>query len=162
MVVLCEPEIAAGPVGRLPTAFSAWLTGDGPSDRIDGRTLSPGGFKAFEHRWALAQAFEFHQELGKERVEARTHELAGQLKEGLASISGVVLHTPRPPELSAGIVAFDIDAMAPQTAVNRLRERRIVASVAPYATPHVRLTPSIRNSLQEVEVVLREVHALAT
>lgn len=141
--------------------FQAWISGGQPPDRIDGRTLSPGGFKDFEHRWALAEAFHWHQELGKGRIQARTHELAAQLKAGLAGIPGVILRTPRSEALSAGIVAFDVDGMDPQAAVGRLRDRNIVASVAPYATRHVRLTPSIRNTPQEVEIVLREVRGLA-
>jgi selenocysteine lyase/cysteine desulfurase len=141
--------------------WNAWLQRAEAPERVDGRTLTPGGFKAFEHQWALAQAFELHQDLGKKRVAERTHELAAQLKEGLAGAPGVLLQTPRSNHLSAGIVAFDIDGMNPQAVVDRLRERGVIASVAPYATPHVRLTPSIRNSSREVEAVLREVRALA-
>jgi isopenicillin-N epimerase len=44
--------------------------------------------------------------------------------------------------------------------VARLRERRIIASVAPYAVPHVRLTPCFRNTPAEIETVLQEVRAL--
>lgn len=141
--------------------WAAWLEGREPSGGVDGRTLTPGGFKPFEHQWALAEAFAFHREIGRGRVAERTAELAGQLKEGLAGIRGVTLRTPRSSDLSAGIVSFDIDGLDAQGAVNRLRDRGIVASAAPYAVQHVRLTPSIRNSPQEVERALREVHALA-
>ena len=44
--------------------------------------------------------------------------------------------------------------------MRRLRERRIVASVAPYAVPRVRLTPCVQNTPAEIEAVLREIHAL--
>lgn len=140
--------------------FDAWISGrDGP-ERIDGQTFTPGGFKPFEHQWALAQAFELHEELGKDRVQARTEELAGRLKAGLARTPGVRLRTPRAPALSAGIVAFDVDGLDPQGVVNRLRERNVVASVAPYRTRHVRLTPSIRNTPEEVDVAVAEVARL--
>jgi hypothetical protein len=36
-----------------------------------GALFEPGGFHAVEHRWALAEAFQFHQELGKVAVAAR-------------------------------------------------------------------------------------------
>jgi selenocysteine lyase/cysteine desulfurase len=52
--------------------------------------------------------------------------------------------------------------MAPAAVVRHLRERRIIASVAPYATPHVRLTPSICNSPAEIETVLRELRTLTS
>ena len=154
-----EPTIPSFMDGE---SWEAWFTGTEPAGPTTGSRMSPGGFKAFEHQWALTQAFEFHQRIGKARVTARTHELARQLKEGLAGLPHVVLHTPRADNLSAGIVSFDIDGLSPGAAVSRLRERRIIASVAPYAVPHVRLTPCFRNTPAEIEAVLQEVRALAS
>ena len=142
-------------------AFNAWIEGREPEGAIDAETITPGGFKAFEHLWSLPEAFAFHTGIGKARVAERTHALASQLKEGLAAAPGVTLHTPLAPELSAGIVAFDIDGADPHAAVRSLRQRGVVASVAPYATQHVRLTPSIRNSEQEVETAIAAVRAVA-
>jgi hypothetical protein len=45
--------------------------------------------------------------------------------------------------------------------VDRLRKRQVAASVAPYATPHVRFSPSVRNSPEEIETVLALLHDLA-
>ncbi|HYD86316.1 MAG TPA: aminotransferase class V-fold PLP-dependent enzyme [Vitreimonas sp.] len=141
--------------------FDAWITGREPGAGASGARASPGGFKAFEHRWALPEAFALHDALGKDRVEARTHELASQLKEGLRGIDGVTLATPLAPELSAGIVSFDIDGASPDAIVSRLRDRRIVASAAPYARPWVRLTPSIRNTPAEIDAALSAVRELS-
>jgi selenocysteine lyase/cysteine desulfurase len=69
----------------------------------------------------------------------------------------VRLVTPMAPELSAGIVSFDIAEMSPNAVVRELRERRIVASVAPYARPHVRLTPAIVNTPAEIDFALEEI-----
>ena len=69
-------------------------------------------------------------------------------------IAHVRLVTPRAPELSAGIVSFDIEGFTPNAATKRLREHRIVASVAPYARPHVRLTPAITNTPAEIDYAL--------
>jgi isopenicillin-N epimerase len=44
--------------------------------------------------------------------------------------------------------------------VQRLRDRRIIASVTPYATPFARLTPSIRNTEEEIELALDAVRSL--
>ncbi|HET6469128.1 MAG TPA: aminotransferase class V-fold PLP-dependent enzyme, partial [Geminicoccaceae bacterium] len=93
--------------------WHAWLTDSDPEGPTTASAMTPGGFKAFEHRWALAPAFAFHQEIGKGRVAARTHELAGQLKEGLATMPPVTLHTPRADALSAGIVSFDVAGWSP-------------------------------------------------
>jgi isopenicillin-N epimerase len=142
-------------------AFNAWIEGREPEGPIDAETITPGGFKAFEHLWSLPEAFAFHGEIGKARVAERTHGLAGQLKEGLANAPGVVLRTPRDPGLSAGIVAFDVDGADPHAVVRSLRREGIVASVAPYASQHVRLTPSIRNSPEEVDAAIAAVRSIA-
>ena len=143
------------------STWEAWFSGTEPAGPTTGSRMTPGGYKAFEHQWALTQAFSFHQSIGKARVAARTYELARQLKEGLASMPHVSLHTPHPDSLSAGIVSFDVQGLSPSAAVMRLRERRIIASVAPYAVPHVRLTPCLANTFQEIETVLQEVRSLA-
>jgi|tagenome__1003787_1003787.scaffolds.fasta_scaffold20909140_3 selenocysteine lyase/cysteine desulfurase len=142
--------------------WQAWFSGTEPAGPTTGSRMTPGGYKAFEHLWALPQAFAFHQESGKTRVAERTHELAGHLKDGLAAMSHVALQTPRSNELSAGIVSFDVAGFSPAAVVRHLRERRIVASVAPYAVPHVRLTPCVQNTRAEIATVLRELQALAS
>jgi isopenicillin-N epimerase len=138
----------------------AWLNGTSVTERTDGRRMSPGGFKPFEHQWAITEAFALHQEIGKARIAARTHELARQLKEGLRQMKHVTLQTPMATELSSGIVCFDIDRMNPFAAVRRLRRQHIIATVTPYAERHVRLAPCIRNSPAEIEVVLRAIREL--
>jgi isopenicillin-N epimerase len=100
--------------------------------------------------------------IGKARVAERTRELAGQLKDELRAMPHVTLHTPRLDKLSAGIVSFDVEGLSPAAVVKRLRERRIIASVAPYAVPHVRLTPCIQNTPAEIDTVLQEVRALVS
>ncbi|OGB23592.1 MAG: hypothetical protein A3I66_24015 [Burkholderiales bacterium RIFCSPLOWO2_02_FULL_57_36] len=139
---------------------NAWMTGTDVNGRTDGRRMSPGGFKPFEHQWAITEAFALHREIGKARIASRTHELARQLKEGLKGMKHITLRTPLADTLSAGIVCFDVNKMNPFAAVNRLRKRHVIATVTPYAVRYVRLAPSIRNSPAEVEAVLREVHAL--
>lgn len=142
--------------------FNAWLEQrHEPPGINNGSRMTPGGFKAFEHRWALTQAFELHQQLAKNRVASRTHELALALKEALTEISGVVVRTPRDSTLSAGIVSFDVEGSSPKQVVSLLRQQNIIASVAPYATPHVRLTPSIRNSELEVQEVANAMRRVA-
>lgn len=122
--------------------------------------MSPGGFHAFEHRWALAEAFEFHAGVGRERISARTHELARRCKEGLRGMRHVTLWTPMEPELSSGIVCFEVAGLDPSTAVARLDERGIRATVTPYARVLVRFGPSILNTPEEIDRALEAVDAL--
>lgn len=159
---------AAGWKRVLPTVPSfidagtheAWLAGDEVEGRTDGRRMSPGGFKPFEHQWALPAAFAFCEAIGKSRIAERTHALATQLKEGLAKMRRVRLRTPMDAARSAGIVCFDIEGMSPWSAVERLEAHGLVATVTPYATRHVRLGPSIRNTPEEVDRALRAVRAI--
>lgn len=119
---------------------------------------SPGGFHAFEHRWALSEAFAFHEEIGKARVEARIRELALQLKEGLRKMPRARLHTPIAGELSAGIVAFDFEGRDAEEVVDRLRRQGIVLARAPYGLRCIRASPSLMNSPEEMERTLRALH----
>jgi isopenicillin-N epimerase len=141
-------------------AYKNW-TGDGPSQPVPPAALmTPGGFHSFEHRWALSDAFRFHQAIGKARVTNRIHELNTQVKAELARMPRVTLRTPQPTELSAGIVCFEVDGWEPYEAVDRLRERKIMASVTPYATRYIRLAPSLLTLSEDIDRALREVHAL--
>jgi hypothetical protein len=49
-----------------------------------GSLFTPGGYHSFEHRWALADAFDFQRGLGPEQVAERVTTLATRLKDGLA------------------------------------------------------------------------------
>lgn len=142
-------------------SWSAWIAGREPAGPANAARMTPGGFKPYEHQWALAQTFAFHESIGPDRIQARTEELAAQLKEGLVRMPHVTLHTPLRPELSAGIVSFDVRGLSPDAAVGLLRQRGIVASVAPYAVRHVRLTPCIYNSPADIEQALAAVRLLA-
>jgi selenocysteine lyase/cysteine desulfurase len=142
-------------------AYGSWLEGVPPRAVAAARLNTPGGFHSFEHRWAVAEAFRFHERIGKARVAARIHELNRQLKEGLAAMPRITLHTPPGDDLSAGIVCFEVAGMDPHEAVERLGTRRVIGSVTPYATRYVRLAPCILNSPEEVEAALRAVRGLA-
>jgi selenocysteine lyase/cysteine desulfurase len=149
-------------------AIGAWIGGRSPggsgsrSASLPGAALfEPGGFHAFEHRWALAEAFRFHLELGKAAVAARTLQLATRLKAALAAIPRVRLVTPRAPELSAGIVCLDVGDRRPDEVAAALRRQGILASVTPYADPHLRLGPSIVTSEADVDAAVRAIHGLA-
>ncbi len=133
-----------------------------PLDQVPAAAMmTPGGFHSFEHRWALAQAFEMHRELGRERVAARIAELNTRCKQGLAALRKVKLHTPMAQELSAGIICFEVDGLAPAEVVKRLHAQRVVASVTPpfYEPPYARLAPSLLTLEADVD---RAVEAVAS
>ncbi|GGD33434.1 class V aminotransferase [Pseudoxanthomonas indica] len=142
-------------------SYVAWTEDRPPSGANNAARMSPGGFHAYEHQWAAAAAFRMHGQMGKTRVASRIASLNDQLKAGLAGIPKVKMHTPRSPALSAGLVAFEIEGMAPQDVVKQLLAKRIIASTSPYAVPYARLAPSLVNSPAEVDEALAAVRSLA-
>jgi selenocysteine lyase/cysteine desulfurase len=125
--------------------------GDDPGPRF-----TPGGWHSFEHRWALAEAFDAWPADAPERIAA----LATRLKDGLAELPHVRLVTPRDPAVSAGIVCFEVDGMDAATVVARLGERRIRASVTPYAVEYARLGTSLHVDAADVDAAVSSVKAL--
>ncbi len=140
--------------------FGAWLTGAEVKAPMQAAWISPGGFHVFEYEWALPSAFDFHKRIGRTRIAERIHALNDQMKEGLAKIKHVKLHTPRGNKLSSGLICFEVEKMKSEEVVKRLLEKRIVASVAPYKTSYARLAPSLLNTPEEIETTLRQIQTL--
>ena len=128
--------------------------GSGP-----GATHTPGGYHSFEHRWALADAFALHAKIGPDRIQARIHSLATRLKDGLAETPGITLKTPRDPALSAGLTCCLRGDEDPRTTVARLRDRKVLASVTPYATPYVRFGTGLFSGEADVDAAVDALRA---
>ena len=164
-IVWGKTEAWKNHAGLIPSfewaALEAWMHGKTPDTLPPGPRTSPGGFHAYEHRWALAEAFRFHQQIGKARVSQRIHELGKRCREGLAAIPKVKLHTPLSRALSSGITCFEIDGLPPKAIVERLLERKIVASDSPYLTSYARLTPGLLNTPEEVDHAVAQVKEIA-
>ena len=139
-----------------PNSMMAWIEGrqDGPATLSPSLDQTPGGFHSFENRWALKEAFEFHEAIGRDRVAARTQELAQRLKEGLSDLASVRVVTPMDAELSAGIVCFEVTGMQAPEILTQLRDQNISASVTPYAQLYLRMGPSIVTSEADIDKAL--------
>jgi selenocysteine lyase/cysteine desulfurase len=142
-------------------AWDAWLNEDTTPRPVTSYDVTPGGFHAYEHQWAMSAAFRFHEKIGRARVAGRIRELNDQIKRGLAAMKNVTLHTPRDSALSAGICCFEVAGVSPEDVVKRLLERRIVASTSPYKITYARLSASLVNTPDEVETALRAVREIA-
>lgn len=141
-------------------SIGSWIRGVEPEYLTPGGANSPGGFKAFEHRWAMTQAFEFMTEIGPDRVASYTHDQATQLMAGLDAIEGIHVVTPHAPELHAGLVCVQVaGGRAPFALAEQLLERHsIVSGVTPYQLPYLRLGPSIVTNPDQVD---RAISAIA-
>ena len=142
-------------------SFEGWMEGEVLKNQTRASWVSPGGFHAFEHHWALADAFRFHLQLGKQRIADRIHSLNTTCKEGLASIRGVKLYTPKDVSLSAGIICFDVEGKKPEQVVEYLLTKKMIASTSPYAVSYARVAPSLVNTSDEIEKTLVAIRAFA-
>ena len=145
----------------IPTFDPMWR--DGPVEQMPaGAWHTPGGFHSFEHRWAVADAFRFHDALGKSRVAKRIHELNSLAKAEMSKMPKVRMHTPLSPDLSAGIIAFEVQGMTPNQVVRKLHEQRIIASVTPgfYEPNLARVAPSLLTTEPDVARTVRAIAAL--
>ena len=140
--------------------YEAWMKGEAPGPTT-ASMVSPGGFLAYEHQWAMSAAFEMHAKMGRARVAARIRALNDQLKEGLADMRHVHLHTPLDADVSAGINAFEVAGLDPEKVVAKLLEKNIVASTSPYRVSYARLSAGLMNDEREVDAALGAVRGLA-
>ncbi len=139
--------------------YAAWMQGR-KLDVMKAEYMTPGGFQAFEHFFAMPAAFEFHRQIGKRRVAERIHALNEQAKEGLSKMPNVKLHTPLGSKLSAGMICFDVVGMKPSEVVKKLLEKKIIASETPYGKSYARIAPSLLNTEEEIEKTLGFIRAL--
>lgn len=146
------PSFAYGSIGP-------WIMGTAAT-ASPGAAATPGGYHSFEHRWALAEAFELHRAITRARVAERTHQLASRLKQGLTATGKVRVRTPDSPDRSAGIVCCEVDGVDPRAAVNQLWQAKVLASVTPYRTEYLRFGTSILNSEADVDAAVAAVSAL--
>lgn len=114
--------------------------------------MTPGGYHAFEHRWAVDEAFKLHLQLGKADVQARIHQLNSYLKQRLQEQSNIELVTPLDPQFSAGFTFFrakgqDSDAVAAYLMQNRV----ICDAVSRDVGPVIRTAPGLLNNEAEVD-----------
>lgn len=114
--------------------------------------MTPGGYHAFEHRWAAGEAFKLHLELGKADVQKRIHQLNNLLKERLAEHRQIQLVTPRSEQYSAGFTFFrikdrDPDAVAAHLTANKVMCDAVYRDVGPV----IRLAPSLLNDEQQID-----------
>jgi isopenicillin-N epimerase len=140
--------------------YVAWEDERAPKPPANMARISPGGFKAYEHQWAMAEAFEFHQSIGRRRIAERIAALNTQCKEGLAKMPKVKVLTPMDPALSAGLIAFEVEGQKAGETVHKLHARKVVASSSPYKISKARLAPSLVNDEREVEAALRAVREI--
>ena len=132
----------------------------GLDDEAPGKAMTPGGYHSFEHRWALADAFKLHADIGSARIADRIESLSSRLRDGLGRLPAVTLHAPNDRALLSGVVTFSVRGLsAPQTA-ERLARAGVLASSTPYRVELARLGTTWMNTEAEVDAAIEAVAAL--
>lgn len=114
--------------------------------------------------FALGEALDFQNAIGRNRIERRIKALAGYLKQELRRIPGVKIHTPEDPYLSGGLTAFSVEGIDPAWIVDYVREKynivvRTIGSKEA-GTYAVRVSTPIYISYKEIELFLEGVKEL--
>ncbi|MCU7250410.1 pyoverdine-tailoring periplasmic protein PvdN [Pseudomonas koreensis] len=118
-------------------------------------TMTPGGYHAFEHRWALTEAFKLHLQLGKADVQARIHELNSYLKKHLQQRPQIEMVTPLSPEFSAGFTFFRVKGKDSDKVAAHLMANKVVAdAVHRDVGPVIRTAPGLLNDEAQIDRLL--------
>lgn len=121
-------------------------------DKDFATVMTPGGYHAFEHRWAADEAFKLHLQLGKARVQARIHALNTELKDQLLAHPKIELVTPHSPELSAGFTFFRVNGQdSDAVAAYMMKNRVVIDAVDRDVGPVIRTAPGLLNSSAEIQ-----------
>jgi len=107
----------------------------------------------------MATAAAFHEAIGPAAVENRVRALASAVKEALAeTIPGIRFHTPRDPDLSAGVVVFALPGENHQEVFQGVYETHRLGCAAMGGDFNgIRISPHIYNTLDEVNAAVRAV-----
>ena len=136
----------------------------GWSDQIVGaRKLEVYGQRDDPRLVAVESAVDFLTLIGMDKIEARMRMLAGYMKNQLAQIPAVRMKTNREPELSAGVIKFELSNMPVMRAYDTLWERNRIAIAQTTAgdSRGLRFSPHIYNSREEIDRAVAAVKALA-
>jgi selenocysteine lyase/cysteine desulfurase len=126
--------------------------------------LDPQGQRSDAILFALDEALNFQNKIGRSRIERRIKVLAGHLKQELMEIPGVKVHTPIDPYLSAGLTAFSMAGVEASKLVDYVREKHnlVIRTTGSReaGTLGIRVSTPIYISTREVDMVVDGVRTL--
>jgi len=97
-------------------------------------------------------AMDFHNTIGRDRIEARCRSLAQYLRQRLQPIAALELLSPSQPELSSAIVTYRLKKGNNRDIAQRLKEKGIIVKVVPKQEYNaLRFSTHIFNSRDEID-----------
>jgi selenocysteine lyase/cysteine desulfurase len=126
------------------------------------RKYDPQGQRADAMVYALGEAIDFINHIGKVKVEKRIKTLAAYLKQGLSKIPGAKINTPLDPYLSAGLTAFSVEGVENSKIVDYIRDKYnlVVRTIGGKEMAAVRVSTPIYISFKEIDMFLEGVNQL--
>ncbi len=126
------------------------------------RKYDPQGQRADAMVYALGEAIDFIDHIGKVKVEKRIKTLAAYLKQGLSKIPGAKINTPLDPYLSAGLTAFSVPGVENSRIVEYVRDKYnlVVRTIGGKEMAAVRVSTPIYISFKEIDMLLEGVNQL--
>jgi selenocysteine lyase/cysteine desulfurase len=121
------------------------------------------GTRSFPTEQAIGYALNFHETIGTARKQARLHYLKNYWMEKVKDLPKVKIHTSLKPEYSCAIGTFSIDGMKATEIDGKLFEKYKIHTVGiEYERfNHVRVTPNIYTSLDEMDKLVRAIKNIA-
>jgi selenocysteine lyase/cysteine desulfurase len=135
----------------------------GWSDKVAGaRKFEVYGQRDNPRLVAVEAALDFLQLIGMEHVDARLRALVKRGKEQLAAIPGVELKTSLDPQLSGGVIKFNVKNKALKEVYDGLwtRHRIAIAQTAAGDAQGLRISPHIYNTMDEMDQAVAAVKEL--
>lgn len=134
----------------------ASVVGVGWGDKVQTATRGARKFETLGQRddaavSAMGVTVDFHDRIGRQRIESRIMELAAALKEGLSRIQGARLTTSIKPELSAGVCVIGFNGVDHRKLYEALYAQYGIAGAA---LGGIRLCPHIYNTMEEIDRVV--------
>ena len=131
----------------------------------DARKFETHGQDADALVFALDEALNFQNAIGRSRIERRIKAQASFLKQELRKVPGVKIHTPDDPYLSGGLTAFSLEGVDPGRIVDYVREKYniVVRTIGnkDAGTLAVRVSTPIYITRHDIENLVEGVRTLA-
>ena len=112
---------------------------------------------------AVGKAVEFHESIGRDRIETRVRALAAHLKTRLQErVKSVQFHTPIDPAMSGGIVIFNLPNLDTRAASSALYEKaQITCATTGGEFPGLRFSPHVYVTLADIDKAVEAVAKLS-
>ncbi len=148
---------------RIPKIWPSIVTAGWGENLKGARKLEVFGQRDDPRVVALDSALEFLQMVGMPRIEARVRALSAHAKTELAKLGNVKLKTNRQPEMSGGVIKFQLTNVATKKAYDSLWEnhRLAIASTPSGDSEGLRFSPHIYNSSEDIDRAVAAVRKLS-